>query len=151
MDLARLKTLIETPPYDAMSDAELIVALNAPTVAVQESITKSKMLMWAAMNGGFTAIEAACDYSAGSPAQNHALKNAGFAAKAMFFGGDVSEFDTGSAVNIALLDLFVTFNLITQNAIDELLGMGRVMKTPAAVYEVGGYVNLGDILEARAL
>lgn len=149
VDIVKLKALIEQAPYDTMTDAELVSALNAPTVKVQQSITKAKLLQWAGANGGFTTINAAAAYSS-DDAQKLAVQNAGMAAQALFACGDVPEFDTGSAENQAMLNLFVSVGLMAQSAVDSLLALGAVMKTPEEVAGVGGYVNFGDIAEARA-
>jgi len=150
VDIVKLKALIEQPPYDVMTDAELVSALNAPTVKVQQNITKARLLQWAGANGGFTTINAAAAYNTGADAQKTAVQNAGMAAQALFACGDVPEFDTGSAENQAMLSLFVSVGLMTQAAMDSLLALGAVMKTPQEVAGVGGYVNFGDIAEARA-
>jgi hypothetical protein len=150
VDIVKLKALIETPPYDTMTDAELVSALNAPTEKVQVNITKALLLQWAGANAGFSTINAAIAYNTGTDAQKIAVQNAGMAAQALFNGGDVPEFNTGSAENQAMLNLFVTTGLMTQAAMDSLLAMGAVMKTPEEVAGVGGYVNYGDIAEARA-
>lgn len=150
VDIVKLKALIEQAPYDTMTDAELVSALNAPTVKVQESITKAKLLQWAGANGGFTTINAAAAYSSENDAQKLAVQNAGMAAQALFACGDVPEFDTGSVENQAMLNLFVSVGLMAQSSVDSLLALGAVMKTPEEVAGVGGYVNFGDIAEARA-
>lgn len=149
VDIVKLKTLIEQAPYNTMTDAELVSALNAPSVKVQQSITKAKLLQWAGANGGFTTINAAAAYNSGSDAQKIAVQNAGMAAQALFACGDVPEFDTGSAENQAMLNLFVSAGLMEQSALDSLLDLGVIMKTPEEVAGVGGYVNAGDIAEAR--
>lgn len=150
VDIVKLKALIEQAPYDTMTDAELVSALNAPTVKVQQSITKAKLLQWAGANGGFTTINAAAAYSSENDVQKLAVQNAGMAAQALFACGDVPEFDTGSAENQAMLNLFVSVGIMAQSAVDSLLALGAVMKTPEEVAGVGGYVNFGDIAEARA-
>ena len=151
MDIAKLKALIQQPPYDGMADAELVAALNDPTVKVQGNISKAALLQWAGANAGFTMIESAIVYSAGTAEQNLAVKNAGMAAKALFNGGDVPEFNTGSFENQSMLALFVSAGLMTQASMDSLLSLGVRMETPETVAGVGGYVNYGDIAEARAL
>lgn len=151
MDIAKLKALIETPPYDTMTDAELVAALNAPTVKVQGPISKGRLIQWAGGNQGFTMMEAAENYSASpDPAFNLAVQNVGKAALYMFTGGDVPEFDTGSFENEQMIALLIGVGLMTQAAADSLMAAGAVMKTPEEVAGVGGYVNYGDIAEARA-
>lgn len=151
MDIAKLKALIETPPYDTMTDAELVAALNAPTVKVQGPISKGRLIQWAGGNQGFTMMEAAENYSASpDPAFNLAVQNVGKAALYMFTGGDVPEFDTGSPENEQMIALLIGVGLMTQAAADSLMAAGAVMKTPEEVAGVGGYVNYGDIAEARA-
>lgn len=151
MDIAKLKALIETPPYDTMTDAELVAALNAPTVKVQGPISKGRLIQWAGGNQGFTMMEAAENYSASpDPAFNLAVQNVGKAALYMFTGGDVPEFDTGSPENEQMIALLIGIGLMTQAAADSLMAAGAVMKTPEEVAGVGGYVNYGDIAEARA-
>lgn len=151
MDIAKLKVLIDQPPYNTMTDAQLVAALNAPTEKVQGNISKATLLQWAGANAGFTMLNSAVAYSGGTSEQNLAVQNAGMAAQAMFNGGDVPEFDTGSSENQAMLSLFVSVGLMTQAAMDSLLSLGVVMKSPEEVAGVGGYVNYGDIAEARAL
>lgn len=151
MDIAKLKALIETPPYNTMTDAELVAALNAPTVKVQGPISKGRLIQWAGGNQGFTMMEAAENYSASpDPAFNLAVQNVGKAALYMFTGGDVPEFDTGSFENEQMIALLIGVGLMTQAAADSLMAAGAVMKTPEEVAGVGGYVNYGDIAEARA-
>lgn len=151
MDIAKLKALIETPPYNTMTDAELVAALNAPTVKVQGPISKGRLIQWAGGNQGFTMMEAAENYSASpDPAFNLAVQNVGKAALYMFTGGDVPEFDTGSFENEQMIALLIGVGLMTQAAADSLMEAGAVMKTPEEVAGVGGYVNYGDIAEARA-
>lgn len=151
MDIAKLKVLIDQPPYNTMTDAQLVAALNAPTEKVQGNISKATLLQWAGANAGFTMLNSAIAYSGGTSEQNLAVQNAGMAAQAMFNGGDVPEFDTGSSENQAMLSLFVSVGLMTQAAMNSLLSLGAVMKSPEEVAGVGGYVNYGDIAEARAL
>jgi len=150
VDIVKLKALIETPPYDTMTDDELVVALNSPTVKVQGNISKATLLQWAGANAGFTTINSAATYSAGTPEQNTAVQNAGMAAQALFNGGDVPEFNTGSFENQSMLSLFVMVGLMTQAEMDSLIALGATMQTPEEVAGVGGYVNYGDIAEARA-
>jgi len=151
MDIAKLKALIETPPYDTMTDAELVSALNAPTVKVQGPISKGRLIQWAGGNQGFTTMEAAENFSgSGSPDLDLTVQNVGKAALYMFTGGDVPEFDTGSQDNAQMLGLLVSVGLMTPEAADSLMEAGVEMKTPEAVAGVGGYVNYGDIAEARA-
>lgn len=151
VDIVKLKALIDQPPYDTMTDAELVSALNAPTVKVQVNISKATLLQWAGANAGFTMLNSAIAFSGGSPEQNIAVQNAGMAAQALFNGGDVPEFDTGNFENQSMLSLFVSAGLMTQDAMDSLLALGARMETPEEVAGVGGYVNYGDIAEARAL
>ena len=151
MDIAKLRALIDQPPYNTMTDAQLVAALNAPTEKVQGNISKATLLQWAGANAGFTMLNSAIAYSGGTSEQNLAVQNAGMAAQAMFNGGDVPEFDTGSFENQSMLSLFVSVGLMTQAAMDSLLSLGAVMKSPEEVAGVGGYVNYGDIAEARAL
>jgi hypothetical protein len=151
VDTVKLKALIDQPPYNTMTDAQLVAALNAPTEKVQGNISKATLLQWAGANMGFTMLNSAVAYSGGTSEQNLAVQNAGMAAQAMFNGGDVPEFDTGSSENQAMLSLFVSVGLMTQAAMDSLLSLGAVMKSPEEVAGVGGYVNYGDIAEARAL
>ena len=151
VDTVKLKALIDQPPYNTMTDAQLVAALNAPTEKVQGNISKATLLQWAGANAGFTMLNSAVAYSGGTSEQNLAVQNAGMAAQAMFNGGDVPEFDTGSSENQAMLSLFVSVGLMTQAAMDSLLSLGVVMKSPEEVAGVGGYVNYGDIAEARAL
>ena len=151
VDTVKLKALIDQPPYNTMTDAQLVAALNAPTEKVQGNISKATLLQWAGANAGFTMLNSAIAYSGGTSEQNLAVQNAGMAAQAMFNGGDVPEFDTGSSENQAMLSLFVSVGLMTQAAMDSLLSLGAVMKPPEEVAGVGGYVNYGDIAEARAL
>lgn len=151
MDIAKLKALIETPPYNAMTDDQLVQALNAPTVKVQGPISKGRLIQWAGANQGFTTMEAAENYSASQdPVFNLAVQNVGKAALYMFTGGDVPEFDTGSPENEQMLGLLVSVGLMTQTAADSLMAAGAEMKSPQEVAGVGGYVNYGDIAEARA-
>jgi len=150
VDIVKLKALIDQPPYNTMTDSELVLALNASTVKVQGNISKAVLLQWAGANGGFTMLNSAVAYSGGTSEQNLAVQNAGMAAQALFNGGDVPEFDTGSPENQAMLSLFVSVGLMTQSAMDSLQALGAVMKTPEEVAGVGGYVNFGDIAEARA-
>lgn len=151
VDTVKLKALIDQPPYNTMTDAQLVAALNAPTEKVQGNISKATLLQWAGANAGFTMLNSAVAYSGGTSEQNLAVQNAGMAAQAMFNGGDVPEFDTGSSENQAMLSLFVSVGLMTQATMDSLLSLGVVMKSPEEVAGVGGYVNYGDIAEARAL
>lgn len=151
VDIVKLKALIDQPPYNTMTDAQLVAALNAPTEKVQGNISKATLLQWAGANAGFTMLNSAIAYSGGTSEQNLAVQNAGMAAQAMFNGGDVPEFDTGSSENQAMLSLFVSVGLMTQAAMDSLLSLGAVMESPEEVAGVGGYVNYGDIAEARAL
>lgn len=151
MNINKLKLLLEKPPYNGMSDSELVFALNTPTEKVQGSISKAILLQWAGANAGFTMLNAASSYSGGTEEQNIAVKNAGMAAQALFNCGDVPEFDTGSFENQSMLSLFVSAGLMTQASMDSLLSLGVRMDTPEAVAGVGGYVNYGDIAEARAL
>jgi hypothetical protein len=134
-----------------MADAELVAALNSPTEKVQGNISKAALLQWAGANAGFTMLDAAISYSGGTADQNLAVKNAGMAAQALFNGGDVPEFNTGNFENQSMLALFVSAGLMTQAAMDSLLSLGARMETPEAVAGVGGYVNYGDIAEARAV
>ncbi len=151
VDIVKLKALLEQPPYDTMTDAELVVALNAPTVKVQGPISKGRLIQWAGGNQGFTTMEAAENFTgSGDPALDLTVQNVGKAALYMFTGGDVPEFDTGSPENEQMLGLLVSVGLMTQAAADSLMGAGAVMKTPEEVAGVGGYVNTGDIAEARA-
>jgi hypothetical protein len=133
-----------------MSDGDLVVALNAQTQKIQGPVKKGRLIMWAGTNGGFTAMQYACDFISSDQATQLAVRNAGLAASAMFNGGDVSEFDTGAPDNVAMLDLFVAVGLLTRAAVDALLELGAQMKTPADAAGVGGFVNFGDIAEARA-
>lgn len=152
MDIAKLKALIETPPYDTMTDDELVQALNAPTVRVQGPISKGRLIQWAGGNQGFTTMEAAENFTgSGDPNLDTTVQNVGKAALYMFTGGDVPEFDTGSLENEQMLGLLVSVGLMTQAAADSLMDAGAEMKTPEEVAGVGGYVNYGDIAEARAL
>lgn len=151
MDLQKLRALLDQPPFDTMSDGELVVALNAPTVKVQGPITKGRLIMWAGTNRGFTAMQYACDFQSSDQATQLAVRNAGLAASALFNGGDVSEFDTGAAENVAMLNLFVAVGLLSQASVDTLLALGAEIKTPAQAAGVSDYVNVGDIAEARAI
>lgn len=152
MDIQRLKTLLEQPPYDGMTDDELVAALNFPSVKVQGPVSKGRLIQWAGANQGFTTMEAAEKFTGSSdPALNLAVQNVGKAALYMFTGGDVPEFDTGSIKNEQMLGLLVSVGLMTQAAADSLMDAGAVMTTPEAAAGVGGYVNYGDIAEARAL
>jgi hypothetical protein len=150
MNINALRGLISQPPYDTMSDGDLVVALNSPTERIQGPVTKGRLIMWAGINGGFTAMQQACDFISADQATQLAVRNAGLAASAMFNGGDVSEFDTGAPENFAMLSLFVAVGLLTQAAVDALLELGAKMQTPGEVAGVGGFVNFGDIAEARA-
>jgi hypothetical protein len=151
VDIVKLKALIDKPPYNTMTDAQLVSALNSPTEKVQGNISKAVLLQWAGANAGFTMLNAAVAYSGGTPEQNLAVQNAGMAADAMFNGGDIPEFNTGNFENQSMLALFVSAGLMTQASMDSLLSLGARMETPEAVAGVGGYVNYGDIAEARAL
>jgi hypothetical protein len=151
VDIVKLKALIDQPPYDTMTDAELVAALNAPTETVHGNISKATLLQWAGANAGFTTINSAATYSGGTSEQNLAVQNAGMAAQALFSGGDVPEFDTGSFENQSMLSLFVAVGLMTQAAMDSLIALGTKMETPAQVAGIYDYVNYGDIAEARAL
>lgn len=151
MDIAKLKALIETPPYDTMTDAQLVSALNAPTVKVHGPISKGRLIQWAGENQGFTTMEAAEKYTGSGDANlDLTIQNVGKAALYMFTGGDVPEFDTGSIPNAQMLGLLVSVGLMTQAAADSLMEAGATMQTPEEVAGVGGYVNYGDIAEARA-
>lgn len=150
MDIVKLRWLISQSPYDAMSADELVVALNAPTERVQGVITKGRMIMWAGSNGGFTAMQAACNFESQDEALQLSVRNVGLAAAALFNGGDVAEFDTSAPVNVSMLSLLVSVGLLTQAAADALLDAGATMMSPAQLAGVGGFVNVGDIAEARA-
>lgn len=152
MDIAKLKALIETPPYNAMTDDQLVQALNAPTIKVQGPISKGRLIQWAGGNQGFTTMEAAEKFTgSGDAGVDLTVQNVGKAALYMFTGGDVPEFDTGSPENEQMLGLLVSVGLMTQAAADSLMAAGAEMKSPQEVAGVGGYVNYGDIAEARAL
>lgn len=151
MDLQKLRALLDRPPFDAMSDGELVTALNSPTVTVQGPVTKGRLIMWAGTNGAFTAMQYACDFQSSDQSTQMAVRNAGLAAFAFFNGGDVFEFDTGATENVAMLNLFVAVGLLSQASVDALMSLGATLKTPAEVAGVFGYVNVGDIAEARAL
>lgn len=152
MDIVKLKALIESPPYDAMTDDELVQALNSPTVKVHGAISKGRLIQWAGENQGFTTMEAAEKYTgSGDSNLDLTIQNVGKAALYMFTGGDVPEFDTGSIPNTQMLKLLVSVGLMTQAAADSLMDAGVEMKSPQEVAGIGGYVNYGDIAEARAL
>jgi len=151
MQIKKLKDLLDQAPYNTMTDDELVVALNAPTVKIKGPVSKGRLIQWAGANQGFTTMEAAEKFTGSSdPALNLAVQNVGKAALYMFTGGDVPEFDTGSPANEQMLGLLVSVGLMSQAAADSLMEAGAVMMTPEAVAGVGGYVNYGDIAEARA-
>lgn len=150
MNIEALRALIAQPPYDAMSDAELKVALNAPTEVVQQSISKGRLIQWAGGNKGFTTMERAAAFTgSGSTDLDETIQNIGKAALTMFNGGDVAEFDTSSPENAQMLGLLVSVGLMTQDAADSLMETGQVTMSPAQTVGID-YVNTGDIAEARA-
>jgi len=134
-----------------MTDAELHVALNAPTKTVQRPISKGRLIQWAGGNKGFTTMERAAAFTGSGDADlDETVQNVGKAALAMFNGGDVAEFDTGSPENEQMIGLLVSVGLMTQQAADSLMQTGQVVMTPAQEINIQ-YVNVGDIAEARAL
>lgn len=152
MQIKKLKELLSKPPYNTMTDDELVVELNSPTVKVKGPVSKGRLIQWAGENQGFTTMEAAEKFTgSGDSNLDLAVQNIGKAALYMFSGGDVPEFDTGSSKNEQMLGLLVSVGLMSQSAADSLMEAGAVMMTPEAVAGVGGYVNYGDIAEARAL
>jgi hypothetical protein len=151
MNIEALRALISQPPYDTMTDAELQAALNAPTEIVQQPISKGRLIQWAGGNKGFTTMERASVFTGtGSADLDETIQNIGKAALTMFNGGDVAEFDTASPENVQMITLLVSVGLMTQQAADSLMQTGQVLMTPADAAGIG-YVNYGDIAEARAV
>lgn len=151
MDISKLKDLLNTPPYNAMSDDDLVSELNHPSIKVQMPISKGRLIQWAGANQAFTTMESAEKFSgSGSADLDIAIQNIGKAALYMFSGGDVPEFDTGSVENQQMIGILVSSGLMTQAAADSLMEAGAIMKSPGEIAGIGGYINYGDIAEARS-
>ncbi|MBI2801246.1 MAG: hypothetical protein HYX63_13375 [Gammaproteobacteria bacterium] len=138
MDLAKLKALLTPPPYDKLSNGELVLALNAPTIKVQGKIAKASLMQWAGANRGFTAMEKAAAHP------NEDVQNIGKAALAMFAASDVSTFDTSDPDNSVMMQTLVTVGILSAAAVTSLMARGVEMVTPAAQAGLG-VVELGHI------
>jgi hypothetical protein len=150
MNLQALKDLISAPPYDTMTDAECVAALNAPTVTEQGDVTKSKYVLWLAANNGFEVIEQAKAFSDPVPEVQAGVRAAGRAAEVILNAADVPVIDTGDPQVEQLFGLFQQVGLLSAEAVESFMVQGRSTVTPAQT--VGWVeVNTGDIQQARAL
>lgn len=148
MNIPALKALISAPPYDTMTDEECAAALNAPSVAVQGDVTKSRYILWLAANDGFRIIEQAKSFTHAVPEIQAGVRAAGTAAAAILNAADVPVINTGDAQVAQLFGLFQQVGLLSSEAVESFMAYGRAMQTPAQT--IGwGYVNVGDIQEAR--
>jgi len=148
MNIETLRTLLSQPPYDAMTDEEAAAALNAPAVAVQGDVTKSRYILWLAANNGFAIIEQAKSFTNENPAIQAGVRAAGTAAAAILNAADVPVINTGDPQVAQLFGLFQQVGLLSAEAVESFMGYGRSMQTPAQT--IGwSYVNIGDIQEAR--
>jgi len=148
MNIAALRALISAPPYDTMTDEECAAALNAPSVAVQGDVTKSRYILWLAANDGFRIIEQAKAFTHASPAIQAGVRAAGTAAAAILNAADVPVINTGDEQVAQLFGLFQQVGLLSAEAVESFMAYGRSMKTPA---EIAGLQapSLADVKEAR--
>lgn len=148
MNIEALKALISRSPYDTMTDEECAAALNAPTVAVQGDVTKSRYILWLAANDGFRIIEQAKSFTNPVPEIQAGVRAAGTAAAAILNAADVPVINTGDPQVAQLFGLFQQVGLLSAEAVESFMGYGRSMKTPAEVAGVG-FVEVGHIQHAR--
>jgi hypothetical protein len=148
MNIETLRTLLSQPPYDAMTDEEAAAALNAPAVAVQGDVTKSRYILWLAANNGFAIIEQAKAFTHAMPEIQAGVRAAGTAASAILNAADVPVINTGDPQVAQLFGLFQQVGLLSAEAVESFMAYGRSMKTPA---EIAGLPapSLADVIEAR--
>lgn len=148
MDISALREFISQPPYNAMSDEECAAALNAPTVAVQGDVTKSRYILWLAANDGFRIIEQAKVFEHPMPQIQAGVRAAGTAAAAILNASDVPAINTGDPQVAQLFGLFQQVGLLSAEAVESFMANGRSMKTPAEMAGLG-IPSFADVLEAR--
>lgn len=130
MSIESLRALINAPPYDTMTDEECAAALNAPTVAVQGDVTKSRYILWLAANNGFAIIEQAKAFTHAAPEVQAGVRAAGTAAAAILNAADVPAINTGDPQVVQLFGLFEQAGLLSAAAVESFMSYGRSMKTP---------------------
>ncbi len=148
MNIAALAALLSQPPYDAMTDEEAAAALNAPAVAVQGDVTKSRYILWLAANNGFAIIEQAKAFTNPVPEIQASVRAAGTAAAAILNAADVPVINTGDEQVAQLFGLFQQVGLLSAEAVESFMAYGRTMQSAAEVAGLGR-VEIGHIQHAR--